>query len=220
MQVVIPIVPQIDNTELRYCLRSLEKFLDAFEVTIVGSVIPDWITGVEWIELPDLPGRKQLSIKRKIMAALHRYDEIFYTADDCYLLKQTVAKKFPYICNGELAKRNHEGGAAPLVVQLQEMGKTTLNFDCHYPLVYRKDFLEIIPLFKDNTLVKSAYCNYLSVPVQQKKDAKIISPMQSHEVEKFCSTIPAFSTGHNTVRSCKPFLEKLFPEQSRFEVYE
>lgn len=217
---MIPIVPQIDYTELRYCLRSLEKFLDDFEVTIIGSTIPYWITNVEHIELPDLPGQKQLSIKRKIMAALVRYDEIFYTADDCYLLKHFVAKDFPYIYNGLLGKRNLEGGAAPLKMQLEEMGKTILNFDCHFPVVYRKDFLQIITQFQTNTLVKSAYCNYLGVQAMQKKDAKVIQSMQPHEVEKHCANLPAFSTGSHTVRCCKPFLEKMYPDKSRFEVYE
>lgn len=220
MRVVIPIIPQLDYTELRFCLRSLEKFLDPFEVTIVGKVIPDWITGITNIALPDLPGRKQLSIKRKIMAALHLYDEIFYLADDVYLLKHFVAKNFPYFYDGVLTKRNVEGGAGVLKTELQAMGKQFLNFDCHNPVIYRKDFLQIIPLFADNGLVKSAYCNYLGVQATQRRDAKILENTTTAVLEKRCAGLPFFSTGDHTWRSCKEFLEKIFPNMSRFEAYE
>jgi hypothetical protein len=220
MQVVIPLVAQIDYTELRYALRSFEKYLDDFEVTLVGTQIPDWITGVEQISVPDIAGQKQLSIKRKVMAALHCYDEIFYSADDCFLLKHCVANNFPYFYDGILGKHNLEGGAGPLKKQLEALGKTIYNFDCHYPVVYRRDFIEVTKQFCSNCLVKSAYLNFIAVPAVAAKDAKIVGATQEFYIEKFTCNLPSFSSNTASLRSLMPFLRKNYPEPSRFELYE
>ena len=221
MQVIITVTPQVDHTELRYCLRSLQKYLDDLEgVTVVGGMIPDWLTNVEWIQLPDIAAQKQLSIKRKIIAALHRHEKIFYIPDDVYLLKHCVTSKFPYFCNGELLKNNKEGSAGRLKTRLIELGKGFLNFDCHYPLVYERDFIEIIKLFDSGCIIKSAYCNYKGVKGVRIKDAKIVSASQSWQIKKHCEGLPAFSTGDNSKRSAVPYLTELFPEMSKFEVYD
>lgn len=66
MVIVYPLQHQNDYTELRYSLRSLEKyFTGSYEVVVVGDKIPDWLTGVTQIVIPDITGRKQLTIKKK-----------------------------------------------------------------------------------------------------------------------------------------------------------
>lgn len=221
MQVVITVTPQTDHTELRYCLRSLVKYLDDLDgVTVVGGVIPDWLTEVEWIQLPDMAGHKQANIKRKIIAALLRHEKIFYIPDDVYLLKHCVTAKFPYLYDGELVKRNKEGSASRLKQRLIELGKSYWNFDCHYPLVYEKDFIEIIKNFDSGCIIKSAYCNMKGVNGVRTRDAKIVSASFPHQIRKHCEGLLAFSTGDNSRISCVPYLQELFPEMSKFEVYD
>lgn len=221
MQAVITVTPQVDHTELRYCLRSLEKYATDLEgVTVIGKDIPDWLTNVEWIKLPDLAAQKQVSIKRKIIAALHRYDKIFYCPDDIYLLKHCVTSEFPYLYDGELVKRNKEGSAGRLKQRLIELGKGFLNFDCHYPLVYESDFIEIIRNFEPGCIIKSAYCNYKGVKGVRIRDAKIVNPAAMWQIKKHCEGLPAFASGDNSLKSIRPYFDELFPDISKFEVYE
>jgi hypothetical protein len=222
MQVVITVTPQVDHSELRYCLRSLVKYLEDLDgVTVVGKIIPAWLTNVEWIELPDVSAQKQISIKRKIIAALHRHDKIFYCPDDVYLLKHCVTSNFPYLYDGELVKRNKEGSAGRLKQRLVELGKTYWNFDCHYPLVYEKDFIEIIKNFDGSCIIKSAYCNYKWVKGMRTVDAKIMpKQITDAQIENHCKYLYAFSSGDQSKYSIIPYLAKKLPEISKFEVYE
>jgi hypothetical protein len=222
MQVVIPLAPQVQNEDLRYCLRSIDKFLTGYDgVTIIGKEIPDWVTGIEHIALPDLTAQKQLNIKRKIIAALTIYEEIFYTADDVFLLKHFVANKFPYLYDGELCKRNIEGSAARVKAGLVRLGKTFYNYDCHSPVIYRRDFADIISKFDPSCIVKSAYFNYLEVKGTQVRDAKIVSAsMTLQQIEKHIRGLHCFSSGDYTLKTCLPILKRLFPDKSKFEVYE
>ena len=101
MIVCYPLTTQLDYTELRYSLRSIEKYLqDVEEVIIVGDNLPDWINNVTQIILPDIKGKKQLSIRRKILAALNYTDEILFMNDDVYFLKPS--NDFPYYYHGYL----------------------------------------------------------------------------------------------------------------------
>jgi FkbM family methyltransferase len=73
-----------DNTELRFCLRSLEQhFKGLLEVVIVGRKLPEWITGVRHIYGEGL--------KSSLHAAAKEYpDGFFWVYDDFCLLRDTA----------------------------------------------------------------------------------------------------------------------------------
>ncbi len=213
MTFIYPLTVQHDYSELKFSLRSIEKFASPDQVIIVGSHVPHWIRNVTWLHIPDYPGHKQLSIKTKIAAAIGLYGPGVTMADDIYLLSST---NFPYYYEGTLFN-NGESGAKALNKQLTEFGKTIFDFDIHHPVYYSKQFSSVVSKFTSECIVKSAYCNYLSVPAIQTTDCKILKEISQKEIFTFIENRPCFSTGAHSIKSVIPVLEHLFPGKSNFE---
>ena len=216
MTVAYPITAQLDYTELRYSLRSLEKFLTPpFEVVIIGNHMPDWITGVTQIELADVPNKKQLSIRRKIYAALEYAEEILFMNDDVYLLQP--ASEFPYYWHGML-KNYSEPGSKILLKSLEEMSMQTKHFDGHYPLIYSYDFKGALEHFTDDVIIKSAYCNFYDIEGQFAPDCKLLKETKLEIIRNFIKDKTCFSTGTQSLKSALPILQELYPNKSNFEI--
>jgi len=211
MTIAYPLKSQSDYSELRYSLRSIERFYRGNEVVIIGSKLPDWIDNVTWIRVEDIPNRKQLTIKYKILAALEYTDEIYFMNDDVFLLEPPT---FKYYYHGDLASVG-ESGARPLLKQLQSFGKTTKNFDGHYNLVYRKDFKNVMEHFAHDVIVKSAYCNYLGIEGELIPDNKIIS--KKTDVKAFMQDRNSISTGVSSWGIVQPVIAEIFKGKSMYE---
>lgn len=213
MKIAYPLTSQKDYTELKYSLRSVERYLSRSEVLIIGETLPDWITNVTWIRLPDVSGRKQISVRRKIYAALEYANEVLFMNDDIYFLK-TINP--PYYFNGDLKKYTFSG-SAQLQKELKALGKPTKNFDLHYPIVFREDFKEVMENFSGDCLIRSAYCNYLEIEGEPIGDCKILQKPKEGTIENMVNTRPCLSTGTYSFTHCLPTLKNLFPHKSRFE---
>jgi hypothetical protein len=214
MKILYPLKSQNDYIELKYSLRSVEKFFDnPGEILIVGDTLPDWITNITHIELKDLPNQAVFSVRRKVIAAFaYTKEDLFFMNDDFYLLKK-ADKNFPYYSSGTLDKKG-ESGARPLLEQLQGPNK----YFGHYPAIYKKDFPEIISRFTKECITKSAYLNAIGVETVEIKDCKIVTPMKEAAIMEFIKDLPCFSSGNNSLKSCLPVLEKLFPNPSKYEL--
>lgn len=214
MVVTYPLTAQNDYTELKYSLRSLQKFLPPlFEVVIVGDHVPEWINNVTVIQLPDIKGQRELSVRRKVLAALEYSDEILYMNDDIYLLE---TYKPVYYSSGLLEKKG-EAGARPLASQLKGFNKPAKYYG-HYPVVYRKDFREAMENFTSDCLNKSAYCNFIEVHSVEVQDCKLLNAVKPGVIEQFIKNKPCFSTGINSLNSAIPILKELFPNPSQYEI--
>jgi hypothetical protein len=215
MTVAYPLKKQTDYTELRYSLRSIEKYLPGIdEVLIIGEKLPDWINNITWLYVPDIVSKKQLTIKYKTFAALQYSKVLLQMNDDVYLLAPYTSV---YYYHGDL-KQVGEGGAVPLRQQLITMNKPTRNYDGHYPISYDGRFAEVFSNFKEEVIVKSAYCNYLGVEGLQVPDNKIIPALKPDQIWKFIEGRSSFSTGSNSLESCRTVLQELFPEKSKYEI--
>ena len=211
MTICYPLKSQSDYSELKYSLRSIERFYRGNEVVIIGSKLPDWIDNVTWIRVEDIPNRKQLTIKYKILAALEYTDEIYFMNDDVFLLEPPT---FKYYYHGDLASVG-ESGARPLLKQLQSFGKPTKNFDGHHALVYRKDFAKVMDNFAHDVIVKSAYCNYLGIEGEKIADNKIIS--KKVDVRQFMQDRNSISTGVTSWGIVQPVVAEIFKQKSYYE---
>lgn len=211
MTICYPLKSQSDYSELKYSLRSIERFYRNNEVVIIGEKLPDWITNITWIKVEDITNRKQLTIKYKILAALEYADEIYFMNDDVYLLEPPT---FKYYYHGDLISVG-ESGARPLLKQLQAMGKPTNNFDGHYPLVYRKGFAKVLDNFAHDVIVKSAYCNYLGIEGELIPDNKIIS--KKTDVRQFIQDRNSFSSGQTSWPIIQPVIGEMFKQKSCYE---
>ena len=215
MTVAYPLTVQKDYTELKYSLRSIEKYLqNPFKVIIIGSHVPGWLTNVSVIEIPDVPGRKQLSIRIKILAALEYAREILFMNDDVYLLHPGC---FPYYFHGSL-KNYSEPGSKQLLKELELLHKRVNHFDGHYPLFYGQDFKEASKHFSGDCIIKSMYCNYLGIAGIFTPDCKLTKNTSPEMIKQFIKDKPCFSTGALSLQSALPVLNELYPNKSKFEV--
>lgn len=215
MTVAYPLTVQPDYTELKFSLRSIEKYLTKpFKVLIIGNHVPDWLTNVTQIQIPDVPGRKQLSIRIKILAALEYAKEILFMNDDVYLLHPGC---FPYYFHGEL-KNYSEPGSKALYEQLVKSGKPAKHFDGHYPLFYNRDFKEMSKNFSGDCIIKSMYCNYMGIEGTFAPDCKLIKATKPELVREFIKDKSCFSTGVFSLSGALPVLNELYPNKSKFEI--
>ena len=218
MFIVYPLQAQYDYTELLFSLRSVEKyFTPPYEVVVVGDKIPEWLTNVTQICVPDILGRKQLTIKKKIYAALEVYPtDHFFMNDDVYLLEETDGK-YPYFYQGMLTTVG-ESGARPLLNELTKMGKPIKNFDLHQPLIYDYRFKDVFANFPSEVIVKSCYCNFLGIDGEYYPDLKINRKIERADIEAAIKGRKYFSSGPSGLGYVIPVLQTLFPKKSNFEL--
>lgn len=206
---------QIDHSELKYSLRSVEMFLDEpDEVIVIGEHLPEWITNVTHIKLPDMVGQKQLSIRRKILIALEYCKEFLFMNDDVYFLQKTI--EFPYYWHGFLKKYN-EPGTRQVETKLTQLNKPLKLFDGHYPLIYDQQFKEVSTHFNSDCIIKSMYCNFLELEGVFVPDCKIQHSLKINEINEFTKNKTCLSTGLIGLQNALLFLKNLFPNKSKYE---
>jgi len=135
-----------DNAELRWSLRSLQKFVSNFEPVIVGKV-PDFLDRkkVECHDWSDTEKSKHANIMSHIIRAIEDKvvtGEFLYSSDDHFFVKEADFDHYPiWIRNGKLEKES-DYGEKPIgryqrsIIDtrtiLEEFGYTYLVFHGHY----------------------------------------------------------------------------------------
>ena len=160
VDIVIPLAEKgsLDNLELRYALRSIEKYAHGIrDVIIVGNKTPDWLRNVKIIDSVVDSNRKNITLFRKRLAAAMESDADYnlYWCDDYILLKTMNVMNIPALKNGKnllnySGRRvwhqclKASGGA------LQKHNKSTHNCESHTPsLNDRKRFIQLAEIFKE-----------------------------------------------------------------------
>lgn len=208
-----PLAVQSDYTELKYSLRSVEKFVSPKEVIIVGTNLPSWIDNVTQITVSDKSNKKQFNIRRKIMAALEYTEEILYLSDDVYVLR---ANNFPYYSIGNL-KNNAGIGCKATHDQLKALKKPTINFNGHQPMIFDRRFKQIEVLSSD-VLPKSAYCNLIGIKGVPSADCKVFGKAEKEQIKTKIKNMDFFSTAAAGLRWALPVLQELYPKKSIYEL--
>lgn len=218
MVVAIPLATQTQYSELKYALRSIEKNLPEMEVVIIGAHIPDWLHNITQIIIPDIPGRKQLTIRRKIFAALTYSDRILFSNDDIYFLKPVNPETLPYYTKTITLTKETEGGVRPLRKTLEAMGKPINHYDCHYPIVYERTKFCELEMFPADCIIKSMYGNYHELPPEPIQDCKIDRKATPEMIRSMVKYFPCLSTGPIGLPSVLKVLEEIFPNKSKYEL--
>lgn len=222
--IMYPLQVQLDYTELKFSLRSLEKYIqEPFEVVIIGEILPGWITNITHLKLKDIPGRKQLSIRRKILAGLEYSDEVFFMNDDIYLLNPANTANYPFYYSGDLSTIGETGGRL-LMDQLKAQNKPILHYDIHTPIIYERAKFKELEVFGADCIIKSMYCNYHEIEGRYCVDMKYNKKQDSESIKQeirhwmWVNDQPCFSTGPQGLLSVLPVLENLFPNKSKYEL--
>jgi hypothetical protein len=196
-----------NNTELRYCLRSIEKHITGYgDIFIIGEY-PSWLQNCVHIPATDIEQSwaKERNIYAKIMLACNddRVTEDFlFMNDDHFLLKDYVAGEFPYYWDSVLNEYM-------TITQYKYTVNNTLhyvhgaligNFDVHAPIVYNKNrFKEAMaPLdwsIKFGYCIKSMYCDINGIIGTKYPDLKLKESLPYEKIIHQIAGRPWFSIG-------------------------
>lgn len=186
--IIIPYAPSHKgNTELRYCLKSIERYLKNYgEVFVIG---PDpGIEGVTHIPATDAPeySRKERNVFNKLLLACDDprvSDPFLVVHDDHYLLTEFDAGCFPNYCASEWKGQGLYMDAVNNTKSLYP--DIVVNYDVHAPMLMRKDVIRQMSALnwdkKFGYCIKSIYARLTALIGDLTTDLKIIDPALTPE---------------------------------------
>ncbi len=227
-----------NDTELRFCLRSIEQHLSGYgDIFIIGHK-PSWLINVHHVHFRDNTKvmAKEGNIFRKVMlAAVLRAvtpDFLFFN-DDHFLLQPFDAASFPYHYSGTLqdqAERNdlygntvrntlrllrwHKDGESPWPLP---------NYDTHCPILYNSYKFKKLAVANFDIdygyCIKTLYCDMNDIKGEPYPDLKINTPVQHpSEIHRMIKGRPYFSIGDKaTGEPMLKTLQTLYPRKSSYE---
>lgn len=225
-----------NNTELRFCLRSIEKHLKGYgEIFVIGEGLP-WLRNVTVIPATDHEQTyyKERNIFNKVMLACldSRVSEDFlFMNDDHFLLQEFEAGQFPYYYYGTLSHQltrtsPYRQTVANTLGPIKEVCAGELYFDVHSPILYSKQAFERLSNYnwdiKYGFCIKTMYMNLAMRSwgrmVEYCEDLKLSGAMSATQIKQAIAGRPFFSTADN-VRdgSMGAVLEELYPSPSKYE---
>lgn len=221
-----------NDTELRYCLRSITKHLTGYgNIFIIGEK-PEWLRNIVHIPCPDYSDKtyhKERNIFEKIMAACRDErvtDDFLFMNDDHYMLQNFEAEQFPYYCQGWLSEfmtvTDYKYTVSNTLDLYREIND--VYFDIHCPLIYNKKmFVDILnPLDWSKNFgycIKSVYCNNVNeLRAIEYPDLKINEVYSSDQIRKLIAGRPWFSIGDKAREGgLLRVLNELYPNKSIYE---
>lgn len=222
------------NNELRFSLRSLEKYaLDLWKVFVVGAdpgFLSDQVNHIPTVHNFANPAT---NIAANIYAACQdsRLSERFCMMNDDYFLCDYVTlDSYPYFHRGEIRDtlRRCAADYYPHLFATQEELKRrklpTFDFDVHYPIVLEKSkVLELAGWFNwdrsHGYTFKSTYCNFFGVEGILRPDCKVNQQKDLYGWQAYAQGRECFSIGDMALgKGLAEFLWQRFPEPCIFEL--
>lgn len=239
IDIVIPLIKHdlFDHMELKYTLRSIEKFLTGYRNVYLVGYQPEWCQNVIHIPYSDFGTKPNINIKDKLMAACEvpAITEFLYFNDDHILTQPFSTYNFPFFYDGLLFDRIHKKNQTvynKLVEKTWEILYSQPNhqnnffyYDVHTPILIDcfafKDIMSQYNWSDMGYLVKSLYANNLPINNhQQTKDIKVLRPIRekAHWLE-IIQNNPVVSTDAGTLNDLfVEVMEEMFPKKSKYEM--
>ena len=214
--------------EIKYSIRSVVQNFSYRKIIFVGGRPP----GIEPdIYIPDIQSgstkweRSTHSLKKALKS--NEITEYFWLFNDDFFVMDRTDNPKNYF-SGSLEKRvfdlkraNPRGSSyitslEQLRSQLIAMGKDTLSFALHVPMLINKaDALALFDRYPRLSMFRSFYGNFYEIPCEYMKDVKIFD-LETLPEHRYCSTSDqAWSEG-----KCGIFLRKYFDKPTKYEVDE
>ena len=222
-----------DDQELKYSLRSLEKYVNDYKRIFITGDIPDFIDEKKVIYTPEKDiGAPMTNHWWKVIQTIRNtHDKNTYEFalmyDDIFFVKPTNLSNYPYYQRGDLGEDKNGGEHYQQTLLnakqfLEEHGQTTYDFELHTPFVYDSySFAKINHLFESrkddcqSMAVRSVYGNTFHSDAPYRGDIKIRG---LEKVEDVIGVADCFSVSESAFQyDTKRFLEKEFPNKSRWE---
>jgi hypothetical protein len=241
MDILIPLGSgsRYQNSELRFALRSIEKFATGFDRIFIVGKDPGFLSDkVQFFEKADATGyNKEYRISEKVLWAFQSTDvsnEVAFWNDDFVLTKPVNVREIDYFQDGQLRdiaerKKKQKYGATLLATHttLVAAGRPALNYEIHCPIIYQRDkFIGLQSWWTASKESKQGFCaksiysnNVLPAPGPAMKDIKLkdfdmaVAQIAARDRWVFSYGARAFGNG------MKNFLETMFPEKSSYERY-
>ncbi|HVZ97972.1 MAG TPA: hypothetical protein VG847_13915 [Chitinophagaceae bacterium] len=221
MLIAIP-YKNFPGPELRYCLRSIEKFIDEPEILIIGDK-PEWLQNVRHIPFQD---NKELQFKERNIfqkLLLIKEDFLFFN-DDHFLLTHFDPSVYHYSgsLSGRIKSYLPANDVRKTVENTLKIFGDIDNYYRHGPIFCRYDIIVKLKTLDWNKpwgyCIKSAHCFLADIKGTQYSDLKIRQMCSFADIKKITEDREYFSTGDNAMgEGMKAFLEFTYPDKSRFE---
>lgn len=223
------------DNEIRYSLRSLDKFCpDVSRVFITGG-IPSFIDRDKIIHTPeDDIGVPAVNHWWKVKQTIEQTDisnDFILMNDDFFFVKQRELSKYPLYFRGELINELDQNSLYKQMLYntrlcvLNNGGYSFLDFSVHCPIRYnREQFLKLNPIFEEVKTekpafsVRSVYGNLFALDEERifRKDIKI--RRSTEKVEDVVGEADCFSVSDD-VFECDTlrWLNENLPNKSKWE---
>lgn len=232
--IVIPLTKsKIDYLDLKYCLRSIEKFVTGYDNIVIIGERPKVIKNVTFMPFAETFSEmhKERNILDKIKYACKQEDvsEDFIFANDDYIFLQPIdLSDYPFYHKGQLenatdSKSMYRHTMRHTLEYLQDNAKTTFNYDTHCPIIYNKQkFLATFdPIDFDIPFgygIKSMYANLNDVNGEYMPDCKFTGKNTKEEVKERCIGRHIISCNETSLRhGLGEYLKEILPHKSTFE---
>lgn len=223
------------DEELRYSLRSLEKFCPDVDCVYITGGLPSFIKKDTVIHTPaddiGVPAVNHWHKVRQTIEKTNRSDDFVLMYDDVFFVRKTCFKDYPLYYKGVLPSVLDENSLYRQTLYNTRLcinnhkGKTFLDFGVHCPIVYNREaFMRMDGIFEEVKKEKPAYSvrsvyGNLFAPEGRRCFREDIKIRRSNErVEDVIGESDCFSVSDD-VFSCDTlnYLKKSFPERSVFE---
>lgn len=238
IDIVLPLAAETNKTaeDVRYCLRSIAKYVTGYnDIYIIGHE-RKWIKGVKWIapHKNEAIGRQKRIFDKIIQACLHKdvSDRFAAWNDDYFFIKPFDLSEIKYWRQGNLkqlmamCQGTYQRRVNNTFKFLTDEGLPIFHYDIHMPILYdRFRFLELEKLdWSKDYVIKSLYCNLFMVRGEEfselnfKFDGRF--PPTRESILKGIEGRFMFSVSENPNEAMRGVMGELFPEMSRFELRE
>lgn len=230
MDIVIPLgKSKINHLDLRYVLRSIEKFTDVDGIYIIGER-PKWIKGVRHIGTEDNPQKeyKERNIYYKTRNAFGHINRFLFMNDDHVFLEPVDIENYPNYYKGTCYQSmlnnntNYRQTMNQTKKWLESNGFLDLNYDGHCPVIFERErFIGTMDKVdwhqKFGYGMKSIYCAGLEG--EHMPDAKISKRVDFDQAAHYCGDRHVISFTDAAIKTgLQPYLDKILSHKSKYEI--
>ncbi len=215
------------NEELRFSLRSVQKYAPEVKKVIIVGEKPDFISDkIEYHYIKEAEGNKEYRIAMKIHEACKFIKGNFIFMNDDFFLTREQDWNVNY-AKSELNPKGHDHyqkAISDTKEYLLSLGKTIYNFDVHTPILYNsKKFQSLLPHFEksrqtsNGLVVKSLYGNIYGLKPTIYNDCKLASLQTYADFNKIID-VPVISCSDSAwMNGVRSYMRKQFPNKSKYE---